>query len=51
MCCCLSGGLDSTIIAYYAKKVFKSTITLTAILMKKRKVWMLHARKLQIFEG
>ena len=27
---CLSGGLDSTIIAYYAKKIFKNPITITA---------------------
>ena len=45
---CLSGGLDSTIIAYYAKKIFKSTITLTASFNEKNEKFGCYMqRKLQ----
>ncbi len=45
---CLSGGLDSTIIAYYAKKIFKSTITLTASFNEKKTKSLdaIHAKKI-----
>ena len=46
---CLSGGLDSTIIAYYAKKIFKSTISITASFDEKKgeSLDAYHAKKLQ----
>ncbi len=34
---CLSGGLDSTIIAYYSKRIFKKVITVTAYCAENKK--------------
>ena len=48
---CLSGGLDSTIIAYYANKVFDSTIALTASFgnNKTQSLDAIHAKKISKF--
>ena len=48
---CLSGGLDSTIIAYYAKKIFKSTISITASFDEKKgeSLDAYHAKKIAKF--